>query len=221
MLFTQHVNSLTASVNSIQNQIDELEAQLKGLRNDKSNLEAELQQILTLEGAAESAINQAQMFINAAESLNRDDLIETFWQAMDAMKNGAIAKLPEAPETDSTPESEPTNPIEPDNNPVQVDVITVEATEATEQEPDTVPDTNPVEPDTLPDTLPDTVPDTTPQNGKQPLSVGSAAFNPSDATLDDLKRYVRGYWEDDTTRQYGTLTRRSTWETAAKKLLNS
>lgn len=221
MLFTQHIERLTASVVGIQTQIDELEAILKGLRNDKSSLEAELQQILTLEGAAESAINQAQMFINAANSLGRNDLINTFWTALDGLKNPNIAQLPEAPETDSTPDIQPTNPVEPDNNPVQADTITVEVTEATEQEPDTVPDTNPVEPDTLPDTLPDTVPDTTPQNGKQPLSVGSAAFNPSDATLDDLKRYVRGYWEDDTTRQYGTLTRRSTWETAAKKLLNS
>ena len=217
MLFAQHAQQLQSGISSIQTRIDELEALLKGLRNDKATLEAELQTVLTLEGAAESAINQAQSFVNAAESLGRNDLIETFWQAMDAMKNGAIAKLPEAPETDSTPESEPTNPIEPDTNPVQADIITVEATEATEQKPDTVPDTNP----TQPDTLPDTVPDTTPQNGKQPLSVGSAAFNPSEASLDELKRYVRTYQDDDVTRQYGTLTRRSTWEVAAKKLLNS
>ena len=218
MLFTQHTERLTASVLGIQSQIDDLEAQLKALRNDKATLETELQTVLTLEGAAESALNQAQSFINAADSLNRNDLITTFWTALDSLRNAAIAKLPEAPENETTPDIQPTNPIEPDNNPVQSDTITVEATE---QEPDTVPDTNPVEPDTLPDTLPDTVPDTTPQNGKQPLSVGSAAFNPSEASLDDLKRYVRGYWEDDTTRQYGTLTRRSTWETAAKKLLKS
>lgn len=217
MLFTQHTERLTASIVGIQTQIDELEAQLKALRNDKANLEAELQTVLTLEGAAESAISQSQSFINAADSMGRTDLIETFWQAMDAMKAPNTPQLPEAPETDSTPESEPTNPIEPDNNPVQVDVITVEATEATEQKPDTVPDTNP----TQPDTLPDTVPDTTPQNGKQPLSVGSAAFDPNQATLDDIKRYVRTYQDDDVTRQYGTLTRRSTWVVAAKKLLNS
>lgn len=205
MLFAQHAQQLQSGISSIQSRIDELEALLKGLRNDKSQLEAELQTVLTLEGAAESAINQAQSFVNAAESLGRNDLIDTFWQAMDAMKNGAIAKLPEATEPDATEATEPTNPIEPDTNPVQPDTITVEATEATEateQEPDTVPDT-------------------TPQNGKQPLSVGSAAFNPSEALLDDLKRYVRSYQDDDTTRQYGTLTRRSTWETAAKKLLNS
>ena len=109
------------------------------------------------------------------------------------------------------------NPIEPDNNPVQVDVITVEATEATEQEPDTVPDTNPVEPDTLPDT----VPDTTPQNGKQPLSVGSAAFDPNQATLDDIKRYVRSHQGDSKTKQYGSLTMRKTWLLAATAILNN
>ena len=204
MLFTQHTDCLTASINGIQSHIDELENQLKALRSDKSSLESELQTVLTLEGAAESAINQAQSFLNAADSLDRADLIATFWQAMDAMQEGAIAQLPQSPEPITTPEPEPVNPIEPDTNPVQPDIITVEATE-----PDTIPDTNPVEPDT------------THQNGKQPLSVGSAAFNPSQASLDDLKRYVRSYQDDNTTRHFGTLTRRSTWEHAAKKLLNS
>jgi len=213
MLFTQHVNSLTASVNSIQNQIDELEAQLKGLRNDKSNLEAELQQILTLEGAAESAINQAQMFINAAESLNRDDLIETFWQAMDAMKNGAIAKLPEAPETDSTPESEPTNPIEPDNNPVQVDVITVEATEATEQKPEPTPTPTPT-----PTSFTWGGEWNSNEHEHELKSVASAAFNTKDATLEEIKAYVRSYQSDDKTKTQGPLTRKSTWVMAAKQI---
>jgi hypothetical protein len=204
MLFTQHINTLNSGISNIQTQIDELEAQLKALRNDKTNLEAELQTVLTLEGAAESAINQAQSFINAADSLNRTDLIATFWDAMDAMKGYAIAQLPESPEPVTTPEPEPVNPIEPDTNTVQPDIITVEATET-----DTIPDTNPVEPDT------------NHQNGKQPLPVGSAVFNPSTASLDGLKRYVRSYQDDNTTRHFGTLTRRGTWEHAAKKLLNS
>jgi hypothetical protein len=155
---------------------------------------------LTLEGAAESAINQAQSFLNAADSMGRTDLITTFWDAMDAMKGYAIAQLPESPEPITTPEPEPVNPIEPDTTPAQTDTITVEATE---------PDTNPIEPDT------------NHPNGKQPLSVGSAAFDPSQASLDELKRYVRSYQDDDNTRHFGTLTRRTTWETAAKKLLNS
>lgn len=197
MLFTQHTDRLTASINGIQSHIDELEAQLKALRNDKTTLEAELQTVLTLEGAAESAINQAQSFLNAADSLNRTDLIKTFWTAMDSMQSPITYQLPESPEPITTPEPEPINPIEPDTNPAQTDIITVEATE------------------------PDTIPDTNNQNGKQPLSVGSAAFNPSQASLDDLKRYVRSYQDDNTTRHFGTLTRRTTWETAAKTLLNS
>ena len=209
MLFTQHTDRLTASINGIQSHIDTLEAQLKALRNDKTNLEAQLQTVLTLEGAAESAINQAQSFLNAADSLGRTDLIATFWDAMDTMKGYAIAQLPESPEPITTPEPEPVNPIEPDTNPVQPDIITVEVTPEPDTIPDTIPDTNPVEPDT------------THQTGKQPLSVGSAAFNPSSASLDDIKRYVRSYQDDDTTRHFGTLTRRSTWEHAAKKLLNS
>jgi hypothetical protein len=204
MLFTQHTDRLTASINGIQSHIDELENQLKALRGDKSSLESELQTVLTLEGAAESAINQAQSFLNAADSMGRTDLIATFWDAMDAMKGYAIAQLPESPEPITTPEPEPVNPIEPDTTPAQTDTITVEATE-----PDTIPDTNPIETDT------------NHQNGKQPLSVGSAAFDPSQASLDDLKRYVRSYQDDDKTRHFGTLTRRTTWETAAKKLLNS
>jgi hypothetical protein len=204
MLFTQHTDRLTASINGIQSHIDELENQLKALRSDKSGLESELQTVLTLEGAAESAINQAQSFLNAADSMGRTDLITTFWDAMDAMKGYAIAQLPESPEPITTPEPEPVNPIEPDTTPAQTDTITVEATE-----PDTIPDTNPIETDT------------NHQNGKQPLSVGSAAFDPSQASLDDLKRYVRSYQDDDKTRHFGTLTRRTTWETAAKKLLNS
>ena len=215
MLFTQHINTLNSGITAIQSRIDELEAILKGLRNDKSNLEAELQTVLTLEGAAESAISQSQSFINAADSMGRTDLIETFWQAMDAMKNGAIAQLPEAT-PEPTPEPEPTNPIEPDTNPVQAGIITVEATEATEQKPDTVPDANP----TQPDTLPDTVPDTTPQNGKQPLSVGSAVFNTKDASMEELKAYVRSFWNDDKIKQHGSLTRRSTWVHAAKQIMN-
>jgi hypothetical protein len=200
MLFTQHTDRLTVSINGIQSHIDELENQLKALRSDKSSLESELQTVLTLEGAAESAINQAQSFLNAADSMGRTDLIATFWDAMDAMKGYAIAQLPQSPEPITTPEPEPLNPIEPDTTPAQTDTITVEATE---------PDTNPIEPDTKH------------QNGKQPLSVGSAAFNPNQASLDELKRYVRSYQDDDNTRHFGTLTRRSTWETAAKKLLNS
>ena len=201
MLFTQHINALNSGITSIQSRIDELETILKGLRNDKTNLEAELQTVLTLEGAAESAINQAQSFLNAADSLDRTDLIATFWQAMDAMQKGAIAQLPESPEPVTTTEPEPVNPIEPDTNPVQPDIITVEVT----------PDPEPSTP---------TTPDPMTQNGKVPQSVGSAAFSTKDATLEELKEYVRSHQTDDKTKAHGQLSQRSTWVLAAKTILN-
>lgn len=158
-----------------------------------STFEAELQTVLTLEGAAESAINQAQSFVNAADSMGRTDLIATFWQAMDAMQKGAIAQLPESPEPEPTPE--PQSPTD--------DVITVEVTP--EPEP-----TTPTTPDPMTET----------QNGKVPQSVGSAAFSTKDATLEELKEYVRNFQSDDKTKVHGKLSQRSTWVMAAKQLMN-
>ncbi len=201
MLFTQHINTLNSGISSIQSRIDELEALLKGLRNDKATLEAELQTVLTLEGAAESALSQSQSFINAAESLGRTDLIETFWQAMDAMKNGAIAKLPEAPETDSIPEPEPTP--EPQNPTDDDDAITVEVTDT-----DFTPE---------PEPTPTPTPTPTSEHEHQPQSVGSA-FNTKDATLEEIKAYVRSHQSDDKTKTQGSLTRKSTWVMAAKQI---
>ena len=121
MLFTQHINTLNSGISNIQTQIDELESQLRTLRSHKAAFEAELQTVLTLEGAAESALNQSQSFLNAAESLGRNDLIETFWDAMDAMQKGAIAQLPESPEPITAPEHEPT----PEQQSPTDDAITV------------------------------------------------------------------------------------------------
>lgn len=172
MLFTQHINALTASVDGIQSQIESLESQLRTLRSHKAGFESELQQILTLEGAAESAINQAQSFLNAADSMGRTDLIETFWESMDAMQSPVTYQLPESPEPDTdTPESEP-----------------------------------------------DTTPESEPRNL---ASVGCAVFNPSTADFDNLKAWVRSHQGDDKTRLQGTLTRRTTWEYAAKLILEN
>lgn len=202
MLFTQHINTLNSGISSIQSRIDELEALLKGLRNDKATLEAELQTVLTLEGAAESALSQSQSFINAAESLGRTDLIETFWQAMDAMKNGAIAKLPETtPENETTPEPEPTP--EPQNPTDDDDAITVEVTDT-----DFTPE---------PEPTPTPTPTPTSEHEHQPQSVGSA-FNTKDATLEEIKAYVRSHQSDDKTKTQGSLTRKSTWVMAAKQI---
>lgn len=111
MLFATHIATLSASVNTIQSQMDELENQLKALRAEKSGLEAELQTVLTLEGAAESAINQAQSFIRAAESLHRPDLVATFWDAMATLQGKSSPQLPPAPQTDN--QTETVAPITP------------------------------------------------------------------------------------------------------------
>ena len=99
------------------------------------------------------------------------------------------------------------------------------------QLPESTPDTDtpesepitPTEPDTdSPIDVTATEPDTTPESEPRTLaSVGSAAFNPSEASMDDLKAWVRSHQTDDTTRLQGTLTRRSTWEHAAKLILES
>jgi hypothetical protein len=205
MLFTQHINALTASVDGIQSQIESLESQLRTLRSHKAGFESELQQILTLEGAAESALNQSQMFVNAAESLGRTDLIETFWESMDAMQSPVTYQLPESPEPDTdTPKPEPINPIEPDTD--DTDTITVD------------PILESPEPDT--DT-PESEPDTTPESEPRNLAVECAVFNPSTADFDNLKAWVRSHQGDDKTRLQGTLTRRTTWEYAAKLILEN
>jgi hypothetical protein len=204
MLFTQHINALTASVDGIQSQIESLESQLRTLRSHKAGFESELQQILTLEGAAESALNQSQMFVNAAESLGRTDLIETFWESMDAMQSPVTYQLPESPEPDTdTPKPEPINPIEPDTD--DTDTITVD------------PILESPEPDTTPESEPDTTPESEPRN----LAVECAVFNPSTADFDNLKAWVRSHQGDDKTRLQGTLTRRTTWEYAAKLILEN
>ena len=196
MLFNAQTERLNASISGIQNEIDELENKLIQLREEKANLESEKQTILTLEGAAESALNQAQAFITTAESLGRNDLIETFWTALDGLKQQAIAQLPEASDTDAKPEIDtPTPPT--DNTPETAQTaLTVSCTAISEHR---TPDTN---------------------DKKPALSVGSAAFDPSSASLDELKNFVRAIQTDDMTRKNGTLTKRNTWLKAAQQLLN-
>ncbi|MGL4378601.1 MAG: hypothetical protein ACRCT1_19335 [Microcoleaceae cyanobacterium] len=208
MLFTQHINTLNSGISNIQTQIDELESQLRTLRSHKAEFESELQQILTLEGAAESALNQSQMFINAAESLGRTDLIQTFWDAMDAMQSPITYQLPEATDTPESEPSEPITPTEPDtDSPIEVTVAP--------SSDDNLPYS-----DILGDLSPS--PDTTPESNPRTLASGEcAAFNPSEASMDDLKRYVRGHWNDEQTKRQGSLTRRTTWEAAANQILES
>ena len=196
MLFNVQTERLNSAISAIQNEIEDLELRLIELRENKAQLEAEKQTILTLESAAESAITQVQNFIGAAESLGRIDLIETFWDALDSLRTSPTGQLPEATDTDAKPETD--TPTPPNNNtpPTPSTACTVDVTPESEHR-------------------------TTETNGKKPtLSLSSAAFNPSQASLDELKNFVRSRQSDDMTRKNGTLTKRNTWLKAANTLLN-
>lgn len=52
----------------------------------------------------------------------------------------------------------------------------------------------------------------------QPVTENNPAFNPDQATLDELKNYIRGIQSDDETRKYGKLSLKSTWITAFKNI---
>lgn len=193
MLFATHIATLSASVNTIQSQMDELENQLKALRAEKSGLEAELQTVLTLEGAAESAINQAQSFIRAAESLHRPDLVATFWDAMATLQGKVMGQLPPAPTAET--ETEPTTPITPPPAP-------------SSPEPEQPAGISQVEPATpTPSSL-----------ITEAITQQEDGFNAAGATLAELKRFVRSHQPDSTTKLTGNLASRKTWQIAAEKL---
>lgn len=177
--------------NQIDSQIISVESEIANLQTQLSELQQHRQHLQSVEQACESALTQIDTALAMLNHVD-PDCIQTFKAAMMAKFDTTIATLPEAFDTDSTPESEPVNPIEPDTYTITVESIP----EAIETE-------------------------TTQESEPRPLtSVGSAAFNPSTADFDSLKAWVRSHQGDDTTRQYGTLTRRSTWEVVARKLLN-
>ena len=96
--------------------------------------------------------------------------------------------------------------------------------EVTDTDTDTDTDTAPTPaPDTdSPIDVTATEPDTTPELEPRPLaSVGCAVFDPLTADFDNLKAWVRSHQGDDKTRLQGTLTRRTTWEYAAKIILQN
>lgn len=193
MLLQNRFNQIDSQIASVESEIAKFQAQLSELQQHRQHLQS-------VEQACESALTQidtALMMLNHIDP----DCIQIFKAAMMAKFDGAIATLPEAPEIVNQTESEPINPTEPEPN-----TITVEATETDNQS----------------DNQSDTPSDTETDTEIRPLaSVGSSGFNPSTADLDILKRWVRSHQGDDVTRKQGTLTRRSTWEHAAKSILSN
>ena len=207
MLLQNRFNQIDSQIASVDSQIAKLQAQLSELQQHRQHLQS-------VEQACESALTQidtALMMLNHIDP----DCVATFKDAVLAKFDGvAIAILPESDtqsDTQSDTESDTVNPIEPTEPETDTDSEAIDVTATTETE--TLPET-----DTKPDTQSDTGTDTEPR----PLaSVGSSGFNPTASDLDTLKRWVRSHQGDDKTRQQGTLTRRSTWEHAAKSILSN
>jgi len=200
MLLQNRFNQIDSQINQVESEIAKLQTQLSELQQHRQHLQS-------VEQACESALTQidtALMMLNHVDP----DCVATFKDAVLVKFDATIAQLPEAPENVNTPDIQPTNPTEPETD-TNSEAIDVTAT----IEPET-----PTESDTKPDTQSDTKTDTE----TRPLaSVGSSGFNPSTADLDTLKRWVRSHQGDDVTRKQGTLTRRSTWEYAAKAILSN
>ena len=192
--------------NQIDSQIASVESEIAKLQNQLSELQQHRQHLQSVEQACESALTQTETALMMLNHID-PDCIQTFKAAMLAKFDGAIAILPE-----SDTQSDTKSDTESD---------TVNSIEASEPETDTnseAIDVTATETDTKPDTPSDTETDTEPR----PLaSVGSSGFNPSTADLDTLKRWVRSRQTDDKTRLQGSLTRRSTWESAAKSIMAS
>jgi TolA-binding protein len=185
---------LTNRFNQIDSQINQVESDIAKLQNQLSELQQHRQHLQAVEQACESALTQTETALMMLNHID-PDCVQTFKAAMLAKFDGTISQLPEATDTD-TPESEPINPIEPDTD--DTDTITVD------------PILESPEIDTTPESEPRTL-----------ASVGCAVFNPSTADFDNLKAWVRSHQTDDATRLQGTLTRRTTWEHAAKLILES
>lgn len=199
--------------NQIDSQIASVESEIAKLQNQLSELQQHRQHLQSIEQACESALTQTETALIMLNHID-PDCIQTFKAAMMAKFDGAIAILPESDtqsDTQSDTESDTVNPIEPTDPETDTDSEAIDVTATSEPE-------TPTETDTKPDTQSDTETDTEPR----PLaSVGSSGFNPSTADLDTLKRWVRSHQGDDITRKQGTLTRRSTWEYAAKSILSN
>ena len=182
---------LTNRFNQIDSQINQVESDIAKLQNQLSELQQHRQHLQAVEQACESALTQTETALMMLNHID-PDCVQTFKTAMLAKFEGAIATLPEATDSDTDTDTTPA-PAPDTDSPIDVT--------ATDTDTDT-------------DTKTDTEP--------RPLaSVGSAGFSPSGNDLDTLKRWVRSHQGDDKTRLQGTLTRRSTWEHAAKIILQN
>ena len=207
--YTERHESLTA-------RIHELEAALNAVREERAALEAETQQLQTLAGAGQSAIEQAANFLSLAERGGRGDMIESFWEAVDALRSRPAAELPEpTPPDDNNDGSESPMPMPPDDADDAVDAETEAVDAETEAVTETV-DADVTDPDVAVDENDD---DNSDSPSPQPTSVGSAARNYAEWSLQELKTEWDATGHDRTeVKHYGRLNVKQTWVDALNAL---
>jgi len=104
------IASLDNAIADVSCNIAALEKQLSDLREQQKHLENERQAMLTLAKAGESAIEQSANFLNMAKAAGREDMVQAFWDGIDALRDEK-PQLPPVPEPQ--PQSEPTAPSAP------------------------------------------------------------------------------------------------------------
>lgn len=182
--------NLNNDIRDLSSDIAALEQQLAIKREEKKAKENELQAIQTLVAAGNSAIEQARNFLALATHADRQDLIASFWEEMDEMRERqSIGELPGAVdpvETDPNPQPDPDD--SDDGNAIAVEI---EAGEALE---DVTGDADAIE-------------------SKPPLqAVGSDVLRFSMLTLPNLRKECqnRGISKNKV-KEYGSLTKRQIW----------
>ncbi len=135
-MFAQSIlDRYTSDIHAISGEIQALEAHLNELREHQKQLEAERQAMATLASAGQSAIDQCRQFLTLATRSDRQDLITSFWDELDVIRNDghAVADLPEVSEVvtecEDLPEDEQLDAI---NN--ETPTIEVESEEITDND---------------------------------------------------------------------------------------
>lgn len=109
--------------------IQELELQLKQLREEQTQNKGRQQRQLTLVGALQSALGQVVRAVHATGQAEETELLDAFWQEIDAVKSGEyeaidLAQLPQPSEPEEvTPEPNSPTPNGNGNGVVDVEIV--------------------------------------------------------------------------------------------------
>ena len=105
-------NSTQAYEVRLTQQIEELERQLVELREQQAHNKERQQRQLTLVGALQSALGQVIKATALTENAGEEDLLEAFWEEIEAVKSGEYESvdIKELPDAESEPSTNPSQP---------------------------------------------------------------------------------------------------------------